>query len=84
MAELRHRQVSKKKSSALSSAKSEKSATFEDSIPETYIKGPQRDDKYRLALIAVTALAFVTRFYIINFPSEVVYAKTLYQLPQIC
>lgn len=72
MAELRHRQVSKKRSSALTTAKSEKSALLEDAIPELYVKATQKEDKYKLALIAVTALAFVSRFYIINFPSEVV------------
>lgn len=78
MAELRQRQVSKKKSPAtFPNSKSEKSALLEAEVPEVYVKKSKSDDKYKLALIAVTALAFVTRFYLLNFPTEVVYVTSI-------
>jgi dolichyl-phosphate-mannose-protein mannosyltransferase len=72
MAELRHRQVSKKKSTlAVAPAKSEK-LPVDASVPDDLLKEKKTNDQYRLALIIVTALAFFTRFYLLNYPNEVV------------
>lgn len=74
MAELRHRQTSKKKAVNTLSAKAENAPLLEkNSIPDlepSTVANSNR--KYRLALIIITVLAFVTRFYIINYPTEVV------------
>ncbi|CDO51391.1 hypothetical protein DV113_002272 [Geotrichum candidum] len=73
MAELRHRQVSKKKSTlAVAPAKTEK-LPVDASVPDNLLQEKKTRDQYRLALIIVTALAFFTRFYIINYPNEVVF-----------
>ncbi|KAF5098692.1 hypothetical protein D0Z00_001945 [Geotrichum galactomycetum] len=77
MAELRHRQVSKKKSTlAVAPAKSEK-LPVDASVPDNLLQEKKTSDQYRLALIIVTALAFFTRFYLLNYPNEVVLSATL-------
>lgn len=74
--DLRHRQTKKKAhANTHELAPSKSKSDLKSSSP---VITPQKtpsitDDKYKLALAILTALAFITRFYIINFPKEVVF-----------
>lgn len=70
MSELRQRQVTKKKSTA--NTKSEKASVDESAFSTVGEKSAAKSDKFKLAFTAITVLAFASRFYIINYPNEVV------------
>ncbi|CAN6605821.1 dolichyl-phosphate-mannose--protein mannosyltransferase 4 [Trichomonascus vanleenenianus] len=68
--ELRQRNVASKKKSSAQLRGPDASSSPKPSAPD---RVKQRDRCYRLANLALTVLAFATRFYIINHPDQVVF-----------
>lgn len=76
MSEVRHRQTKKKAGhhpKPIPSSKTTESDSLLISPVKKQVKSKEVEDRYKLALAIITGLAFITRFYIINFPSEVVF-----------
>ncbi|ODV63189.1 dolichyl-phosphate-mannose-protein mannosyltransferase [Ascoidea rubescens DSM 1968] len=67
------RQKSKNEDPDVSSSKLEKEFEFTFNNNYKFAKLPSPEYKYQLALYFVTALAFISRFYSISYPDEVVF-----------